>query len=260
MFKLDIVFTGLVFFAQAPTDAKFTNAVLVTGTEEEVHRTRFAITKGSVTVMQGANLSQKRSWDLGPDAMVFVEATAGAPPKRTGNFDTHVPSVGRALAETSLAGKPAAACTYAADLPSVCAFQNGRIRMSGGTLDAVTPSPDPEYPFLTTEFAGRHWSRIASTTKWQGSVHKILIKEGGLIYEVTATSDVEIEAGSHPKKEGAHFRVLRHLYGASDADFPEPRDIYEFFRLLGKSFPSDAKANARILTEARPIMCPPATQ
>lgn len=132
--------------------------------------------------------------------------------------------------------------------------------MSGGTLDAVTPSPDPEYPFRTSDFAGQYSSRLASTTQWQGSIQRIVIKEGGLTYEVTATTDVVIEAGSHPKQEGAHFRVLRHLYGASEGGFPEPLEIDMFLRGFGVRFPPDAKAMARILTEARPIMCPPATQ
>lgn len=261
MFKLAVVYTGLVFFAQAPTQGTFTTAVLVTGAGPEEHHARFRIADGVVTVTKDGKPVTQDSWALGPTAMVTIESSPGGLPARLANFKSHVPSVGKALVGTPGAGASADACTYA-PTPVACANQNGRIRMSGGTLDASVLSTDPEYPFLTSNWEGSYWSRLSSITLWQGSVEKITIVEGGTTYELKATTDVVIEAGSHPMQAGPHFAVLRHLYGVAAADFPEPIDIYDFFRKAADRFrkPPDGKGTVGIMTIPRPILCPPATQ
>ena len=268
MFTVKIVFTGLIFFAQAPTDPKFTNAVLVTGMldQKEHHNPKLMIKSGSVQVTKNGKPDSTREWkQLGGKSMVtFGDLTdQSAPPKRLERFISHVPSIGEALRATSLKERTALPCTYAA-MPQECPAQQGRIRLSGGELDAVLPTKDPSYPFLNLAGHGDYSSHLTATTFWTGTVDKITIIDDGGTYEVTGTGSVEIEVSNHPNVEGYHFMVFRHLYSATnDAEqFAEPIDVGAFFRRFNApgNKGRDEQKRPLLMTTYRPLLCPPAVQ
>jgi hypothetical protein len=261
MFKLDLVLSGLVFFAQPPASPTFTNAVLVTGSSpEEHHYPVFRIKSGKVTVKKNGNSVTMDHWDLGPKAIVTVVNGEMIPPTREPHFLSHVPSVGEAVKNTPSGKRTLRACTYDNTMP--CDNQQGRIRLSGGSLNATVPEDDKEYPFLTPSFKGKYRSKLTHETKWSGSVERITITEGASTYEITATGNVEIEAGSHPDVKDAHFPILRYLYNAMIDEFPEPLDGTRFRAKLEEALtrwrgPNDV---AEVRTISRPVLCPPAVQ
>ncbi len=276
MNTLTVVFTGLVFYATPPsdpgTDPKFTNAVLVTGNSpHEHHSAKLVIpTDAKVTVKVDGMPSDKRTWNLGPSSWVVVSAGNTAP-KRTTRFEEHVPSIGKALA-SAYPNNPGARgtlapCTYAEKLTPNCMFQQGRVHLSGGTLDAYVPKPDPVYTFMTDSLKGKYTSRLSHKTMWTHELNSFMIHDDGDIYVVTLNAPTTVVVSHEPSKEGRHIGVLRELYGLGnngvEADFPRPTkdaSALEKLRAFALKVGLPSTWFPEVLTLSRPIICPPATQ
>ncbi len=276
MNTLTVVFTGLVFYATPPTDpgtdAKFTNAVLVTGNSpHEHHSAKLMIpAKADVTVRVGNVTSDKRTWTLGRSSWVTLDA-GNLAPQRTPEFEEHVPSIGKALL-SAFPNDPdkrgtLAPCTYAEKPTSDCRFQQGRVHLSGGTLDAYVPDPNPVYTFKTDSLRGEHKSKLSHKTTWKSELSSFLIYDDGKTYTVTLNAPTTVLVSSEPSHEGRHIGVLRELYGLGnngvEADFPRPMkdaSAFERFLTLARESGLPSEWSAHIRTLSRPIICPPATQ
>lgn len=291
LYKLKIVFSGLVYFGGAAGDS-YTNVILANESQNTNHSASLMLPEGdsgiSVVKMKNGKESPEkgRKLELNGDVRVIlnVKNLADTRVSRSATFNDYVPSVQGALKSLYKEGlyKPSA-CTTADVLKDTyehCVNHNGVVRLVGG---ALTPMPqgdemETEYAFVDSRGKGKYTSKLTSQTDWDGEVSTIEIIKGDTRWTISFSEDRAgtIKVMNHPSKgvtpDTRHFGIFRKLldrYNDGEQWFPVPREKAEAEKLQ--------EAEAKKLQEAAagkpkrrskkvvpvfryPPLCPPAQQ